>query len=660
MSRHVASLCEAGASGATWRAAMHSMRGAAAMMGLDELADEIAALEDALRARDGDGIRAGVGALERRLVDLGVDGRGIGALAAPVDDGQARGAAPRTSSLSPIESAELYGYFVSDAHTRLEALRDAFAIAERASDPDGARAELASALRVLHALKGAAAMAGMQAISRATHALEGAVLVVSARADAGFEGEFVALERARTQLAVALANPDGADRAASALIEGLQHAGLLRARDVAERVSASATPRGAAEGGRGDEHVRVATRTVAQLSEAVGEVAFVRSRVDLGAEGLHELSRTLAQRAHDVDDALRRIGPARPWGVPNEVIASLRRVGDGLREASVRLDAAVSRARRHGDSLGRASERARELLRGAGEVSAGWIFDRVAPAAQLSAEGDRRVRVLRKGDDTAVDRALAEPLIEVLSQLVRNAVAHAVERPALRVAQGKPATAALRLEARSEGDLVLIAVEDDGAGIDLDAVRERAEQLGHLSVGAAVTAQEVLETLFIPGVSTRMWASHEAGRGVGLDLVRESIRRLGGSVRATTQRGVGSRFEVELGARPIAQRLLPVRLARRMVMVPVSRVLRVDRAADVCGARSLSRLLDEPETVEPIALQLRARTGPRWVSVPETYAPVELVVRPLSPPLDRGFWRGAAIDGAGRVVLVMDPDRLSS
>ncbi len=225
-------------------------------------------------------------------------------------------------------------------------------------------------------------------------------------------------------------------------------------------------------------------------------------------------------------------------------------------------------------------------------MTAGWIFDRVAPVAQLHLSGDRQVRVLRDGDETPVDRAVAEPLVDVLSQLVRNAVAHGVERPAVRVARAKPAAAALRLEARAEGDAVRFAVEDDGEGVDLDAVRARAERLGHLRGDGPWGDPEVLETLFIPGVSTRAWASPDAGRGVGLDLVRESVRRLGGAVCARTRRGQGTRFEVTVETRSVAQRLLPVLLPRRTVMIPLARVGGIERAPRP-GASSLARLLGD-------------------------------------------------------------------
>ncbi len=84
--------------------------------------------------------------------------------------------------------------------------------------------------------------------------------------------------------------------------------------------------------------MRVAARTVAQLAEALGEVAFVRDRVDQGADSVADVARGLGQGAQTLEDALRRIGPARPWGVPAEVIASVRRVGEALRDASSRLE----------------------------------------------------------------------------------------------------------------------------------------------------------------------------------------------------------------------------------------------------------------------------------------------------------------------------------
>ncbi len=661
MTRHVRAVAGPRGDAAAWRAALHAMRGASAMMGLDELAAELSGLDEGLRARDSDVVRRGLRALERRLVDLGVDAQGMGALDPPADARSSARPTPPAPALNPAERAELYGYFLSDARSRLESLRELFSAAELAERREDARRAMDDALRVLHALKGASAMAGAQGVARAAHALEGAVQSLAARTGGAARRDYEALELARAQLAMAPGTADEGDAVANVMIEGLRAAGLLRARDVPAAMSSRAAPRSVGEDLRGDEHVRVAARTVAQLAEALGEVSFVRDRVDQGADSVADVARGLGHGAKALEDALRRIGPARPWGVPAEVIASVRRVGDSLRDASSRLEGGAARARRQSDALGRAGDRAQELLRGAGQVTAAWIFDRVAPVAQLHLRGDRQVRVLRDGDETPVDRAVAEPLVDVLSQLVRNAVAHGLERPAVRVARAKPAAAALRLEARAEGDAVRFAVEDDGEGVDLDAVRARAELLGHLRGDGPWSDVEVLETLFIPGVSTRAWAAPDAGRGVGLDLVRESVRRLGGGVCARTRRGQGTRFEVTVETRSVAQRLLPVLLPRRTVMIPLARVGGIEHASRAPGAMSLARLLGDAtdgQGLEPVALRLRGGEVERWVTAPTVGTPLALVVRALPPALEVGPWRGAAIDGAGRVALVLDPERL--
>lgn len=662
MARHAAALQSPRAERAGWLHALHAMKGAAWMMGLGDLARAAGELEDAVRRGDAEEATGPLGAVEHLLVAQGVDAHGLGALTPP--SSRAMGEIPslsppprRPSTPSGFDRAELVGYFLADARQRLDAVRDHLADAE-VSDRAGAARALDGALRSLHALKGSAGTLGLAAVARATHAMEGAIQAVAARSAGASSTEYAVLEQARARLAIAVAEEDGGEAAATEILRILRGGGMLRERDVSTQVTTSAVPVGTSEAGRALELIRVPTASVARLTEAFGEVGFVQSRVDGGVDAVSDVSRALALGAREVEDALRRIGPARPWGAPAEAIQSLARLKTSLREASARLDAGAAQMRRDADSLGRVAERTRELLKGVGEVTAAWVFDRVAPSVQLAASGDRQVRLVRSGEAVVIDRAVAEPLVEALSQLVRNAIAHGVARPAVRLAQSKPACALIRIEASAQGDVVRIAVEDDGDGIDLDAVRERAEALGHLDPARPARPEEVLEALFLPGVSTRRHADADAGRGVGLDLVRESLRRLGGVVRATTRRGVGTRFEVEVEARPIVQRLLPVRVGAGAVMIPLSRVIEVALVADAPGAQALSAVLGAPTERAYYAVRLRGRRGVRALAVREVDAPCELVVRPLPAALDGGLWRGAAIDGAGRVVLVLDPNRL--
>ena len=172
MTRHVRAVAGPRGDAAAWRAALHAMRGASAMMGLDELAAELSGLDDGLRARDSDAVRRGLGALERRLVDLGVDAQGLGALDPPADARSSARPTPPAPALSPAERAELYGYFLSDARSRLESLRELFGAAARADGREEARRALDDALRVLHALKGASGNIGASALQSASNQLE--------------------------------------------------------------------------------------------------------------------------------------------------------------------------------------------------------------------------------------------------------------------------------------------------------------------------------------------------------------------------------------------------------------------------------------------------------------------------------------------------------
>ncbi len=159
-----------------------------------------------------------------------------------------------------------------------------------------------------------------------------------------------------------------------------------------------------------------------------------------------------------------------------------------------------------------------------------------------------QVELRTVGEDTEFDKAVAEQLVDPITQLLRNAVAHGVEPAGERMARGKSAHATITIRARQDGNLLVLDVADDGRGVDTAALRERFVATGRWSAARAQLASDddILGALLGTGVSVRGVADELAGRGVGLDLVRETVARLGGEVRVTSAPGRGTTFSLRL------------------------------------------------------------------------------------------------------------------
>ena len=164
---------------------------------------------------------------------------------------------------------------------------------------------------------------------------------------------------------------------------------------------------------------------------------------------------------------------------------------------------------------------------------------------QLGRKSPKQARVSLEGQQTPVDKYLVERLKEPLLHLVRNAYAHGVEMPKARLAAGKPAEATILLQAKSVGESVVIQVCDDGGGIDAEAVAARATALG-MDLPEQLDAAGILDILCRPGFSTRTKADLAAGRGVGMAVVANAVRDLGGTMALETRLGVGTEFTLRL------------------------------------------------------------------------------------------------------------------
>ncbi|SDI31255.1 hybrid sensor histidine kinase/response regulator [Paraburkholderia phenazinium] len=188
----------------------------------------------------------------------------------------------------------------------------------------------------------------------------------------------------------------------------------------------------------------------------------------------------------------------------------------------------------------------------------------------------KRVRFSVVGESTQIDRDILDMLDAPLGHLLRNALDHGVEAPEVRLARGKPAEATLTLEARHSAGKLLISVSDDGAGVDLDAVRDAIvrRQLADWETAARLSDQELLDFLLLPGFSMRAHVTDVSGRGVGLDAVHEMVKAVRGTVRIVTEPGHGTRFVLQLPLTLSVIRSLLVQVGGEAYAFPLAHVRR--------------------------------------------------------------------------------------
>lgn len=197
----------------------------------------------------------------------------------------------------------------------------------------------------------------------------------------------------------------------------------------------------------------------------------------------------------------------------------------------------------------------RDELSGMQSVPLEPVIDRHATTAQsLARELGKQVAVELELGAMRVESRVAEALDLAIVHLIRNALDHGIEPPPARVAAGKPAYGMIRIRAAEQLGMTVLEIEDDGAGIDLDAVRERAIERGLLRPERAATASdaELLDYIFHPGFTTRSMITEVSGRGVGMDAVKAALVRVGGNVSISTTKGHGSKVTLETPA-PIRQ-----------------------------------------------------------------------------------------------------------
>ncbi|HEY1190288.1 MAG TPA: chemotaxis protein CheA, partial [Gemmata sp.] len=327
------------------------------------------------------------------------------------------------------------------------------------------------------------------------------------------------------------------------------------------------------------------------------------------------------------------------------------------------------------------------------ELQVGVMKTRMQPIANVWAKFPRIVRDLASacgkqvrldmdGTDTELDRTIVEAIRDPLTHLVRNAVGHGIEPPAVRVAHGKPAEGRLRLRAFHESGKVVIEVTDDGAGIDPARVRERALASGAVTPeeAAHMSAGELIDLIFRPGFTTAHEVTHVSGRGVGMDVVRTNVERIGGAIEVGSRLGHGATMTMRL---PLTLAIIPaliVGAAGDRYAIPQVNLLELVRLEADQLPRSIEALHGAPvfrrrghllplvylgaalRLARPrgtgdglTIVVLHANEHQFGLVVDQIHDTEEIVVKSLQPQV-RGTsaFAGATILGDGRVALILD------
>jgi two-component system chemotaxis sensor kinase CheA len=308
------------------------------------------------------------------------------------------------------------------------------------------------------------------------------------------------------------------------------------------------------------------------------------------------------------------------------------------------------------------------------------VFGRFTLLAREVAHGERkRVRLVTSGGETRLDKTVLDRLSEPLVHLVTNAIIHGIETPAERERAGKPHEAVVSLVASQRSDRVILTVSDDGRGLDADRLLVKARELGAVPGNTTPPRDEILALAFLPGLSTTDRVSSLAGRGVGLDVVANSVRALGGGIEVASEPGRGTAFTLRLPLTLAVLRALLVSVDGEQYAVPLGDVAESLRVTpdvlhelhgrgmmlwrgQVLSVADAGALLGSAAQPGPRNYCVVVRTGGkrRGLLVDSLLGHQDVVVKALDPSLGRPpIISGATILGDGRVACILDTARFA-
>jgi two-component system, chemotaxis family, sensor kinase CheA len=299
----------------------------------------------------------------------------------------------------------------------------------------------------------------------------------------------------------------------------------------------------------------------------------------------------------------------------------------------------------------------------------------------LARDLDKSIDLVLEGQDTELDRQVLELIKDPLTHMIRNAADHGLEPRAERRASGKPEAGRITLSARHEGGAIVIDMADDGRGLPVERIRAKALAAGVITAqqAEALSDAEVRRLIFLPGLSTAAEVTAVSGRGVGMDVVRSNIEKIGGSIEVTSAEGVGTRFTIRIPLTLSIVSALIVECCGERFAMPQSSVVELVSANDASGRSieylgetavlrlrdrllplvSLQSLLKLPaeraNTAETCIIVAQVGASSFGVIVDRVFDTEEIVVKPVATVLRHlKLFSGATILGDGAVIMILD------
>ena len=630
--------------------------------------------------------------------------------------------------------AELVDIFVEEARDLLD---HSDQLLVKLRDAPEERDIIVGLQRDLHTLKGGARMAGIMPVGELGHTMESMLEAVAEHRtqigaqdipllERGFDrlhamvtrvgarraigmparliGEFE--ERVYGRTAVATENVEKAESVESVVVE-------TAFEDVSTDATASlgalsapiefgATPGDDDVGLRGSqEQVRVRAELLDRLVNYAGEVAIYRSRLEQQLGAFRGATAEMGQTNLRLRDQLRRL----EIETEAQIIARYQREGENrdatfdpleldrfstLQQLSRALAETATDLTSLQSTLDDLTQQYETLLlqqsRVSSELQEGLMrtrmlpFDTVVPRLrrvlrQAATDTGKSVQLKVDGAQGELDRNVLERMTAPLEHMLRNAVAHGLEKPGKRKSSGKAEEGVVRIAVRKEGSEVVLQISDDGAGLDRKAIRERAEARGLVRKDATLSNAQLDAMILEPGFSTANEVSRLAGRGVGMDVVASEVRQLGGTLDIQSERGKGSSFTLRLPQTLAVTQAAFVRIGETLFAVPIASVRgvgRIQRETLASGGSTyrygneeyvlhdLGKLIGAAPAKAEGQLQmplLLTRSGDLHiaVSVDQIVGNREIVVKPIGPQVASipGIF-GATIMGDGSVVVILD------
>jgi len=362
---------------------------------------------------------------------------------------------------------------------------------------------------------------------------------------------------------------------------------------------------------------------------------------------------------------------------------SLTEISADITEVLTQLDGFVRRVDGDIDEFTKLAHRMQDEITQARMVPIGNLFTRIARTVRDAAKATgKQVELTLAGAETELDNNIIQQIADPLLHLVRNAVAHGIERVDERYEAGKPDQGNIAVRAYHKGNHIYVEVEDDGRGVDFDRVKATAVESGVLAADKAesLSRREVLDLLFRPGFSTAPRRTELAGRGVGLDVVRSNVANLNGEIEIETEKGIGSRFTLKVPLTLIISQALFVQCGEQTFAFPLGFVEEVRRIRtneiEEVGGKLITKVRDvltevvrfdealQLPRLEPVNGYLRlvlVNVGGRQVGVvvEEVLRKDEIVIKNLGEYLRHvKLFPGATIAPDGSLILLVDVNRL--